>query len=125
MKKLFTILSATLFTVALNAQITLNQNTDDIITMANSVGCQGGDNQWARNFLLADYGVTSDLTLESGKIGVQEIDMDESVTVNVYATDNDFPFGDMNLLGSQTVIIPGTSGGSIVEYTFDTPIVIP
>lgn len=124
MKKLFTILSATLFTVALNAQITLNQNTDDIITMANSVGCQGGDNQWARHFFLSDYGVTGDLTLESGRVGVQEIDMDETVTVNVYST-TDFPFDVLNLLGSQTVVIPASSAGSIVDYTFDTPVVIP
>lgn len=124
MKKLFTILSATIFTVALNAQITLSQNTDNFITATNSVACPGGDNQWARNFTLSEYGVTGDLTLESGEIGVQEIDFDETVTVNVYISE-DFPFGTLNLIGSQSVIIPATSGGTIVGYTFDTPVVIP
>ena len=124
MKKLFTILSAAIFSVALNAQITLSQNLSDVITTTNSVACQGGDNHWARNFTMSEYGVTGDLTLESGRIGVQEIDMDETVVVNVYATTN-FPTGTMTLLGSQSVIIPSTSAGSIVDYTFTTPIVIP
>ena len=125
MKKIFTLLSAAMFAVTLNAQTTLTQNTDDIVTGSNSVACQGGDNFWARNFTLADYEISGEFTIESGRIGVQTIASNEIVTVNVYATDYDFPWSNQTLLGTQSVEIPVGTDVSYVEYTFDTPIVVP
>jgi len=125
MKKLFTFL-ATALVVSVNAQtITLSHNTDDVITDANSVACQGGDNQWAKVFNLADFGVTGDLTLESGRIGVQSLDLTELVTVTVYAVDASFPNGTFTFLGTQDVIIDTGTDLTYIEYTFDEPVVIP
>ena len=127
MKKITLLLFAFILTITVQAQTTLTHNTDNVITSANSVACQGGDNNFARNFILADFGVTETFTINSGEIGVQEIDLDTPVTVNVYTSDAAFPasFGSAVLLGSQSVNIPSTSGLSIVAYDFDVPVVVP
>ncbi|MCX7550176.1 T9SS type A sorting domain-containing protein [Xanthomarina sp. F2636L] len=115
-----------LFIHTINAQITLTQNTDNVITASNSVACPSGDNQQARLFDLASYGVTSDFELTSGEIGVQSVSATFDVTVNIYDSNASFPTGyPGTLLGSQVVTIPLGSDETIVSYSFSPPITIP
>jgi len=125
MKKLFTLLS-TVLVVGLNAQtITLSQNTDDVITGTNSVGCPGGDNQWARVFNLSDFGITGNFTIESGRVGVQSAGVgDEMAIISIFEVDNAFPFGTFSMLGTQDIIIPVGSDLTYIEYTFDEPVAV-
>lgn len=126
MKKIFTVLSVALL-AGLNAQtVTLSHNVGDVITGTNSVGCPGGDNQWARVFNLADFGITGEFTIQSGRIGVQSAGLvDETAVISVYEVDADFPFGEFNFIGTQDVTVPVGSDETFIEYTFDDPVVVP
>jgi hypothetical protein len=114
--------------VAINAQTTLTHNTDNTITGTNSVACQGGDNLQARVFILNDFGITGEFEITEGALGVQSISADVNLTVNIYEVDDLFPAGfpaSATLLGSQMVTVPIGSDLTIVDYTFDTPVVVP
>ncbi|MFD2550632.1 T9SS type A sorting domain-containing protein [Bizionia sediminis] len=107
-------------------QITLTQNTDNVITATNSVACPGGNNQQARLFNLSNFGITSGFELTSGEIGVQSVSGTFDVTVKVYDSNANFPTGyPGTLLGSQVVTIPLGSDETIVNYTFSPAITIP
>ncbi|MEX0995533.1 MAG: T9SS type A sorting domain-containing protein [Flavobacteriaceae bacterium] len=128
MKKITLFFVAVLFSVTIQAQTTLTHNTDDIITSTNSVACQGGDNLQARVFILGDFGITNDFEITEGAIGVQSISADVNLTVNIYEVDDLFPSGfpgSATLLGSQAVTVPFGSDLTIVDYTFDTPVLVP
>ncbi|MCR9183639.1 MAG: T9SS type A sorting domain-containing protein [Flavobacteriaceae bacterium] len=128
MKKITLFFVAVFFSVAIQAQTTLTHNTDDIITSTNSVACQGGDNLQARVFILGDFGITNDFEITEGAIGVQSISADINLTVSIYVVDDLFPAGfpgSSTLLGSQNVLVPFGSDLTIVDYTFDTPVLVP
>ena len=130
MKKITLLIVAFVVGIVAQAQTTLIQNTDNVITGANSVGCPSGDNFWARNFVLADFGIGSTDVFEivSGEIGVQTSDIvDHVLTANIYTSDAAFPanFGTAILLGTQAVTIPANTTEAIVTYTFDTPVIVP
>lgn len=128
MKKI-TLLVALLVAATSFSQVDLTYNTDDVITAANGVGCPGGDNNWARNFLLVDFpALPTNFELTEGSFGVQSSDgADEVVVVNVYASDDLFPasFPVAELIGSQSVTVPGGTTEAAVDFTFDTPVVVP
>jgi len=128
MKKI-TLLVALLVAATSFSQVDLTYNTDDVVTGANSVGCPGGDNNWARNFLLVDFPtLPANFQLTEGSFGVQTSDgADEDVVVNVYASDDLFPasFPVAELIGSQTVTVPGGVAEVAIDFTFDTPVVVP
>ncbi|MFL0353613.1 T9SS type A sorting domain-containing protein [Xanthomarina sp. GH4-25] len=125
-KNYILVLLSILFGYTTNAQITLTQNTDNIITATNSVACPSGDNQQARLFDLASFGINSDFELTSGEIGVQSVSATFDVTVNVYDSNASFPTGfPGTLLGSQVVTIPLGSDETIVSYNFSPSITIP
>lgn len=114
----------------LNAQTTLTYNTDNIVTGTNSVGCPGGDNDWARNFVFTDFSVdeSNDFEIVSGEFGVQTNDNTGlTVTVSVYSSDTSFPasFDIANLLGTQDVSVPDTALETVISFNFDTPIIVP
>lgn len=127
MKKITLLIVALIFITVTNAQ-TLTYNTDNVVGADNSVGC-GGDDNWARNFILADFPtLPANFQLISGTIGVLETaPFDEDIVVNVYASDGNFPtsFGTSTLLRSQTVTIPTGSDLTVIDYTFDTAVVVP
>ena len=128
MKKITLLVAALIGSVALNAQTTLTHNTDNTITGTNSVACQGGDNLQARVFILNDFGITGEFEITEGALGVQSISADINLTVNIYEVDDLFPTGfpgSATLLGSQMVTVPLGSDLTIVDYTFDTPVVVP
>ncbi|WP_299683079.1 T9SS type A sorting domain-containing protein [uncultured Dokdonia sp.] len=130
MKKITLFVLAFIVGIAVNAQTTISQNTDDTVTGANAVGCPGGDNDWARLFILSDFFIdnSADFTLNSGAFGVQTTDATGvSATVTIFGATADFPatFDDTNILGTQDVTIDETAVESIVTFDFDTPIVVP
>ncbi len=127
MKKI-TFLLACLFVSSFTiAQVTLSNNTNDVVTTTNSVGCPNdNDNNWARNFDLSEYTIPSDFGLESGQIGIQEITSDAPVVVNVYSSTVPFDEASLVLLGTQSLIIPASLGApAIFDYTFDAAVSIP
>jgi len=126
MKKITLLVCAVLFTFITNAQTTLELNDGDTtITGTSSVGCPSGDNNWGRNFVMADFGVTNDFQLNSGEIGVQTNSAETSATVNVYLSNATFDEGTLVLVGSQAVTIPTGTDETAFAYTFDTPVIIP
>ena len=131
MKKITLLAVACLFAATSFAQVTLTYNTDTTVTATNSVGCPGGDNNWARNFLVADFpALPANYQIVRGTIGVQSSDgANEDILVNVYSSDDgfpaSFPSGGATLEGSQVVTIPGGTTEASVDFDFDTPVVIP
>lgn len=130
MKKITLLVFAFIVNFTLIAQTTFTQNVGDVVTGTNSVGCPGGDNDWARLFVLSDFSVdsSSDFTITSGAFGIQTTDgTGTSATVTIFGADADFPavFDDTNILGTQTVAIPDTAVEEFVSFDFDTPVVVP
>ncbi|WP_299767558.1 T9SS type A sorting domain-containing protein [uncultured Dokdonia sp.] len=130
MKKITLFILIFIVGIAVNAQTTISQNTDDVVTGTNSVGCPGGDNDWARLFILSDFFIDTsvDFTLNSGAFGVQTTDATgTSATVTIFGATADFPatFDDTNILGTQDVAIAETDAEVIINFDFDTPIVVP
>ncbi len=110
------------------SNVQLSHNTDNIITASNSVACPNGDNLFARHFVLADFGITDEFSISSGQFGVQENPAALDVTVNVWDVSAGFPAGHpgtSTLLGSEPVNIPALSDGTIINYSFATPVVVP
>lgn len=114
-------------------EVTLSHNsTDNILdNMLGNVSCGSAGNNWARRFVLDDFGVTGQLELTSGRIAFQEVTFTPSpgitVSVNVYEIDANFPdsFGDAVLLGSQDVAVPSSLSAQIIEFTFNDPVIVP
>ncbi len=126
----------TLFALALVAgfafqvqaqEITLTQNTDQVL-VPGGVSCGGGDNQWYREY---DFG--SDPTpyaaplLVGVQFGIEAIDFDEDITVNVYDfTGSVFPNG-FDSTNPGTPVATGTASvgpgsiGALVRIDFDVP----
>ncbi|MBA3985790.1 MAG: hypothetical protein H0X63_04260, partial [Flavobacteriales bacterium] len=127
MKKITLLFACLLISSITLGQVTLSNNTDDVVTGTNSVGCPNdNDNNWGRNFDLSEYTLPADFALESGQIGVQSITANVPVVVNVYASTVPFDEFSLVLLGTQTLSIPASIGApSIFEYDFDAPITIP
>lgn len=133
MKKITLFFLALTASFTINAQTTFSYNTDNVVTATNSVGCPGGDNDWARNFVFADFGfdTSADFNIESGEVGIQT-NSAATITVSIYSSDTSFPgsFNPANLLGSQSVAVPVVDDlagdlPTIVSFTFDTPITVP
>jgi hypothetical protein len=129
MKKITLLLALLAFTFTSMAQVELTYNTDNVVTGSNAVGCPGGDNNWARNFLVSDFPtLPANFQLTEGEFGVQSSDLGpEDVEVRVYASDDTFPasFPGATLLATEVVTVPGGTTEDIISYTFTTPVVIP
>jgi hypothetical protein len=126
MKKITLMAGALLFTAFSFAQVTLTNNDGDTeVTGVNSVGC-GTDNNWARNFTLAEFEIPENFTIATGAFGVQSMGDATDVVVNVYSSLSFFDETELILLGSQVIeidsdmTVPGAA-----EFTFDTPILVP
>lgn len=130
MKKITLLFVAFIVSLTVSAQTTFTQNVGDVVTGTNSVGCPGGDNDWARLFVLSDFFVdtSSDFSITSGAFGIQTTDATgTAATVTIYGADAGFPgtFDDTNVLGVQAVTIADTAVEEILSFTFDTPVVVP
>lgn len=131
MKKLFTLLTAGVFLTAgsVNAQdVIFSHNDDDVIVSGSGVSCGDNetgltsDNEFARWFDVSDYGVTGDFEIYQVDFGVETVELGTMpMTVTIYESDFDFPFGDLTIKGSQQIDIADLDN-EIVETPFDTPV---
>jgi len=107
--------------------VVITHNQEDLIEAGYGVACPTGDNLFARQFIMSDFGITEEFTISSGKFGVQSAEVDMDVTYNIWDVSAGFPAGhpgSSTLLGSQVVTVP--AGEFYVQnVTFDTPVVVP
>ncbi|MFT5238810.1 MAG: hypothetical protein ACI9M9_002425 [Flavobacteriaceae bacterium] len=131
MKKI-TLLSILILSTYCHAQnIILNHNIgNNIIDQNSNFTCSGGGVNWARVFVLEDFGITGEYTITSGSFAIEGSNgaLGDGITVNVYSIDQDFPvsFGNATLLGSSDLIdIPSFTNNTIFTFDFPTEIIVP
>ena len=131
MKKFTLILCLIISSTVSSQEITLNHNIGtNIIDQIFNFSCTGGGVDWARVFVLEEFGVTGEYTITSGSFAIEDSNgaPGDGLTVNVYAIDEGFPdtFDESLLLGSSDLVdIPSFSSNTIFSFNFPTPIVIP
>ncbi len=130
MKKTALILCILVSQALLSQEITLSHNIgNNIIDQNNNFTCSGGGVSWARVFVLENFDITGEYTINSGSFGIQEANTapGEGITVNVYEIDEGFPstFNVGSLLGSSELIDIPPSGNTIFSFDFPIPIVLP
>jgi hypothetical protein len=107
--------------------IVITHNPEDLIEAGYGVACPTGDNLFARQFVMSDFGITEEFTISSGKFGVQSAEVDMDITYNIWDVSAGFPAGHpgtSTLLGSEVVTV--SAGEFFVQnVTFDTPVVVP
>ena len=129
MKKITLLLVAIAFTFAFNsnAQVTLSQNTDEVF-VSGGVSCGGGDNQWYREYVLPDEGVTfSQVVLLGAEFGIEAIAGPEELTINVYEGAGGFPSGfpgSLTLLDSVTTTVDVADIGTKLTVDFPNGVVV-
>lgn len=111
--------------------ITLSHNVGSHIIDQNlNFTCSGGGVNWARVFVLEDFGISGEFTITSGSFAIEESSgaPGDGITVNVYAIDQDFPtsFDNATLLGSSDLIdIPSYTFNTIFTFDFPNEIIVP
>jgi hypothetical protein len=99
------------------------------------VACPAGDNFYARSYNLGTIAATAgqDVTVQCVQFGVEtNTGADRVCTVNVYAdtnggapVDSAPPGNDLQLLGSQNVLIESTDDFKVMTANFDNPVEVP
>lgn len=114
------------------SNVTLTHNICDNVIKTPIYACSWGGINWARTFVLNDFGIAPDeeFTINSGQFALSDMgSWDVRVQFNIYEIDANFPasFSESNLIGSSQVYNPPyfTSGVKIFDVLFETPIVIP
>jgi hypothetical protein len=131
MKKIILLAMTFLTNYGYSQNITLNHNIgSNIVDQQLNFTCSGGGVNWARVFVLEDFGVTGEYTITSGSFAIESSSSapGNGVVVNVYSIDQDFPvtFDDAVLLGSSDLIdIPSFTNNTIFNFDFPTEIVLP
>lgn len=130
MKKIF-LFTFFLFCLNINSQITLSHSIGDDILDAEIYGCSWGGINWARDFVLKDFGISEnqDFIIKSGKIGLYNTsNWGVNIQFNVYEIDNNFPtsFSESNLIGSSQIVnqFARPSGSRIETVYFTNAIVV-
>lgn len=113
-----------------NAQVTLTHNVGDDIIETSMFGCSMCCIHWSRDFVLEDFGISTNetLTIEQGIVGFSYVGWGVDIQFNIYEIDADFPatFSTDNLIGSSQVVhLPYNSNLNITSIIFDTPVVVP
>ncbi len=130
MKKSFLIVFLTIAQMLIGQEITLNHNHNStIIDQNGNFTCSGGGVAWARVFVLEDFGVTGQFTINSGSFGIEfgNSATGDGVIVNVYEIDSGFPntFDESSILGSSNMIdIPTNTNNTVFSFDFPNPIVV-
>ncbi|MFO7673086.1 MAG: T9SS type B sorting domain-containing protein [Lutibacter sp.] len=111
---------------------TLTHNICDNVIKTPIYACSWGGINWARTFVLNDFGISTneEFIINSGQFALSDMgSWDVKVQFNIYEIDANFPtsFSESNLIGSSQVYKPPyfTSGVKIFDVHFETPIVIP
>lgn len=110
----------------------ISHNVCDALVKNFALACYGTIYNWARDFNLKDFGISTneEYVITSGQVGVNNTGWGANVSFNIYKIDNNFPasFSETDLIGSsQTKPIPPSIGNDsqIIQLDFNTPIVIP
>lgn len=109
-------------------EIVLSQNISLVLLPIGGLACPGGDNQWYREYILDEEGITGPVVLKSVEFGVQAIDATTELQVFAYDYE-DFPDGfDISNpptpLASGTVTVGPSDVGNFVRGSFDIPAVV-
>jgi len=129
MKRILLIISLLFIQIINSQEITLKHNIGNtIIDQLYNFTCSGGGVDWARVFVLEDFGITGEYIIASGSFGIEEANTapGDGVIVNVYAIDEGFPdsFDESLLLGSSALIDIPPTGNQIFTFNFESSIVI-
>lgn len=112
----------------------LTHNICDDIIKTEMFSCSSSNVYWARDFILKDFGISNneEFIINSGQIGINDINWGVEITFNIYKIDNNFPasFSETDLIGSsQTLPLDyGTyhfNTTQIVQLDFNTPVIVP
>ena len=88
--------------------VALSHNVNpDLIT--NAFACEFGTAQFLQIFDLGSEGVDNDFDIDNVNLGVWESNGLANVTVNIYELNGSLNYGNMTLLGSNTLVIPNMS----------------
>lgn len=109
------------------AELILTQNTDQVL-VPGGVSCGGSDNYWIREYVLSDYGITSDIQITGVQFGIEAVDFDEDLEIYAFEF-NGFPVGfDITNLPVEAAFGTKTIGpadiGTLVSADFDAPATI-
>lgn len=119
-------------TAASSTEVFLTHAICDDVIETDMHSCKWSNLYWARDFKLADYGISDDeeFIIESGQVGVNKTGWTASLQFNIYKIDENFPatFSESDLIGSsQTIRLQPDIGrqSQIIQIDFDTPVVVP
>lgn len=129
------LICCTLFSICsnrLNAQRTLTHNSCELIKTTNH-SCSSSNIYWARDFVLSEYGITTndEYIINKGEVAISYSDWSANLQFNIYEIDDNFPtsFSTSNLIGSSQVqVLPNYSffgDVQLVTLDFDTPVIVP
>ena len=131
MKKITLLMFAMVASFAFNAnaqspeaEVILTQNTDEVF-VAGGVSCGGFDNYWFREYVLSEYGITTDISLTGVEFGLEQLDFAEDMEVYAFEY-NGFPVGfDITNLPVEaafgTITIDASNIGTKIRANFNTP----
>jgi gliding motility-associated-like protein len=128
-----TVTGRKLSTSQLGSSTTLTHNICDYTIETGFPSCSSGMQQWARAFLLSDFGISTneEFIINTGQIAIESTGGGATITFHIYEIDDNFPnsFSETDLLGSSEVVqIPYESGsdntGSIHELPFASPVLV-
>lgn len=110
-----------------NDEIILSQNTDEVFAGA-GVSCPGGDNWFMREYVLADEGITTDVTLLGVEFAVETMSFDAEFEVYAFEYAG-FPSGFDILnppapVSSGIITVTMAEAGMKVRALFDDPAVV-
>ena len=99
------------------AVVSITQSADPVtITPLNSVACPGDDDSYFRAFDLAGFGITTDYTVSSVDIGIEALNADLPLTVNLYSTPTGtFPAGALTMVGTASVNVTTAQAGTLLN----------
>lgn len=109
---------------AQETEIVLTQSIGQGVT-SNGMSCDGGDNTWYRDYVLADEGIATDVKIVGIQFGVQNTSFPEEL--EIYAYDfSGFPVGfdssnPPTPIASGRVTVNGSHKGEMVRADFDVP----
>lgn len=129
----FTLFLSFIFSLGVTAQTVITYNTGTNLSSTNGgLSNYCGDNEKVgRNFDLSDFSITESIDLKSIDIGVFQLDVAQTITVNIYESDGSFTDNSSPgaLLGTEDFMLDvvnyQTSGTPELKgFNFTTPITV-
>ncbi len=129
MKKITLLTLAMIASVCMNAQITVSHSLDTATIEAGvACGVSGGataQNNWWRSYILDDFSITGNFSVNNFEFGVGQVDFgDAGLVLNLYSSDATFPTGTLTLIGTAVTTVTAAEVGTLVLLPLDTPAVV-